>query len=220
MSEVRAPRRYLFEVVPRRARMLQENMSRGMGNEEGCMGDPPSNFSGEPVGPPPVQWQPAYPSKPKPARTWPAIALASIAVLLGAVALVVASTRSATTSPATSATTSLAPTYTQEQSAAAHKKLCDVYNVAARAVQIDTNGDNPALAGVATVNAALMLQQAVAAAPALPPSDRSVALTLAQAYTNATAMGSQLQRDDPTWRSTVDDVNAKDAEMKKVCGSG
>lgn len=88
-----------------------------------------------------------------------------------------------------------------------------------RPVQIDTNGDNPDLAGVATVNAALMLQQAVASAPALLSSDQSAALTLAAAYTNATTVGSQLQRDDPTWRSTVDDVNAKDAAMKRVCGS-
>jgi hypothetical protein len=92
--------------------------------------------------------------------------------------------------------------------------------VAAHAVQIDTNGDNPALAGVATVNAALMLEQAVNSAPALASSDRAAALTLASAYTYATAMGSQLQRSDPAWQAVVDDVNAKDTAMKRVCGGG
>lgn len=186
------------------------------------MGDLPTNFGGQPpVGPPPVQWQPISPHKPtKRPRTWPAIALASIAVLLGAVALVVASTRSTNSSPATTETASSAPTYTAAQIADAHKKLCDVYAVAARAVQIDTNGDNPALAGVASVNAAVMLQQVVTSAPALAPSDQAAALTLASAYTNATAMGSQLQRDDPAWRAIVDGVNARDVAMKKVCSSG
>nr|WP_082948192.1 hypothetical protein [Mycobacterium sp. 852014-52450_SCH5900713] len=186
------------------------------------MGDLPPNFGGEPPNaPPPSQWQPPYPPAPsKRPRTWPAIALASIAVLLGAVALVVAATRSTNDSAPGSPTTSAAPTYTAAESAAAHRKLCDIYNVAARAVQIDTNGDNPALAGVATANAALMLEQAVNAAPALASGDRVAALTLASAYTNATAMGSQLQRTDPAWQSVVDDVNAKDTAMKKVCGGG
>nr|WP_082975672.1 hypothetical protein [Mycobacterium sp. E2238] len=186
------------------------------------MGDLPPNFGGEPpIAPPPAQWQPPYPPQPsKRPRIWPAIALASIAVLLGAVALVVAATRSTNDSAPGSPTTSAAPTHTAAESAAAHKKLCDVYNVAARAVQIDTNGDNPALAGVATVNAALMLEQAIDSAPALAPGDRVAALTLASAYTNATAMGSQLQRTDPAWQAVVDDVNAKDAAMKRVCGGG
>ncbi|GAB4599644.1 hypothetical protein MAHJHV64_31470 [Mycobacterium avium subsp. hominissuis] len=62
-----------------------------------------------------------------------------------------------------------------------------------------------------------MLEQAVNAAPALAASERAAALTLAAAYTEATAMGSWLQRDDPVFRSEVDDVNRKDAAMKKVC---
>ncbi|WP_082956040.1 hypothetical protein [Mycobacterium sp. E3339] len=178
------------------------------------MRDVPTNFGGQP---PPVQRQPTSPHQPRHLRTWPAVALASLAVVLGAVALVVASARSTSSSSATT-TTSSAPNDASTQAADAHKKLCDVYKVAARAVQIDTNGDNPALAGVASVNAAVMLQQAVTSAPALAASDQAAALTLAAAYTNATAMGSQLQREDPAWRATVDDVNAKDAAMKKVCG--
>lgn len=185
------------------------------------MGNRPTNFGGQPpAGPPPVQWQPSPHQPIRQARIWPATALASVAVLLGATALVVASTRSANSSSTSTATPSSSPTYTAAQTAEAHKKLCDVYKVAARAVQIDTNGDNPALAGVASVNAAVMLQQAVTGAPALASGDQAAALTLAAAYTNATAMGSQLQRDDPAWRATVDDVNSKDADMKKVCGVG
>ncbi|MCV7438480.1 hypothetical protein H7K35_15005 [Mycobacterium seoulense] len=186
------------------------------------MGDLPPNFAGEPpVGAPAGLWPPTYPPQPgKRPRTWPAISVAAIAVLLGAAALVVASTRSVNNSASGSASTSAAPTYTAAETADAHKKLCDIYNVAARAVQIDTNGDNPALAGVATVNASLMLEQAVKSAPAISSGDRAAALTLAAAYTNATAMGSQLQRTDPAWQAVVDDVNAKDAAMKKVCSGG
>ncbi|KAA1243470.1 hypothetical protein F0Q45_25625, partial [Mycobacterium simiae] len=96
-----------------------------------------------------------------------------------------------------------------------------VYKLAARSVQIDTNSDNPALAGVATVNGAVMLEQEVSAAPALPPADRAAALALAAAYTNANAVGSvALGRDDPAFRAAVDDVNAKDLRMKAVCGGG
>ncbi|OBH45493.1 hypothetical protein [Mycobacterium mantenii] len=65
-----------------------------------------------------------------------------------------------------------------------------------------------------------MLEQAVKAAPATSPGDRAAALALAAAYTKATAMGSSLQRDDPVFSAEVDDVNAKDAAMKKVCGGG
>ncbi|WP_233214788.1 hypothetical protein [Mycobacterium sp. 4858] len=113
------------------------------------------------------------------------------------------------------------PTYTTADSAAAHKKLCDVYAVAARAVQIETNGDNPAFSGIAVVNGAVMLEHVVSTNPAMPPGDRDAALALAEAYSNSQAMAAKVQqRDDPIWQSTVSDVNAKDSEMKRVCGSG
>ncbi|WP_082945362.1 hypothetical protein [Mycobacterium sp. E2733] len=187
------------------------------------MGDVPPNFGGEPpIVPPPAQWQPAYPPQPlKRPRTWPAIALALIAVLLGAVALVVAATRSTNNSTQGSPTTSAAPAYNAAESAAAHKKLCDVYTVAARAVQIETNGDNPALSGIAVVNGAVMLEHVVAVNPAMPPGDRDTALALAEAYSNSQATAATVQqRDDPLWQSTISDVNNKDAAMKRVCGGG
>ena len=133
------------------------------------------------------------------------------------VALAHPTTNGTTARPATPAT----PTYTAAEVAAAHQKLCEVYKLAARSVQIDTNGDNPALAGVAAVNGALMLEQEVSAAPALAPADRVAALALAAAYTNANATGSiAIGRDDPAFRAAVDDVNVKDARMKAVCGGG
>ncbi|BCO76170.1 hypothetical protein MINTM008_55050 [Mycobacterium intracellulare] len=97
--------------------------------------------------------------------------------------------------------------------------MCDAYKLAARSVDIDTNTDNRALADAVSVNAAVLLQQAISAAPAISSGDRAAALALAAAYTKAAAMGSALQRDDPEFRAEVDDVNAKDAAMRKICGS-
>lgn len=188
------------------------------------MEDPPSHPGVAPhAGPPVGQWAPG-PSAPQTRRSrmWPAIAigamvLASVSTVVAVVAVVVATSRS---SGSSATTTSAAPTYSAAEVSAAHQKLCDAYKLAARAVQIDTNGDNPALAGVASVNAAVTLEQAVNAAPAIPSSDRTAALALAAAYTKATAMGSWSQRDDPAFHAEVDDVNAKDAAMKTVCGLG
>lgn len=185
------------------------------------MGDLPPNVGGEPpVATPPGQWQPPYPPAPSRCpRTWPAIALASIAVLLGAVALVVVATRSTNSSTSGSPTTYATPTSTAAETAAAHRKLCDIYTVAARAVQIETNGDNPALSGIAVVNGATMLEHVVSANPAMPPGDRDAALALAEAYSNSQATAATVQqRDDPLWQSTISDVNNKDAAMKRVCG--
>lgn len=184
---------------------------------------PPAPGEGPTTGPPPgpTQWAPAFPVQPpmRP-RTWPAIALAALGVLLGIAALVVALTRPASNQSAVSSTTSTTPSYTADQTAAAHKQLCDTYKLAAHAVQIDTNGDNPAFAGIATVNAAVMLEQAVNGAPAISAGDRSAALALAAAYSNAQATASLVQtRDDPAWHTVSDEVNTKDAAMKKICGS-
>lgn len=185
--------------------------------------DLPPASGGGPTGGPrpnPMQWPPAFPTQPPPRpRAWSAIILAAIAVLLGAAALVVALTRSTSNQSAVSSTTPATPSYTADQAAAAHQKLCDAYKLAARSVDIDTNTDNRALAGAVSVNAAVLLQQAINAAPALPTGDRAAALALAAAYTKATAMGSAHQRDDPEFLAEVDDVNAKDAAMRKICGS-
>ena len=187
------------------------------------MGDLPLNFGGEsPVGPPPDQWQPTYPPQPlRRPRTWPAIALASIAALVGAAALVVSLTRPTSSSPSRSSTITSAPaTYSADETATAHQKLCDIYKLASRAIQIDTNGTNQERANIATVNGAVMLEEAVNSSPAIAPSDRATALALAEAYSNAAAVSSTAGGDDPAWRSAVNDVIAKDAPMKKLCGGG
>nr|WP_081286104.1 hypothetical protein [Mycobacterium colombiense] len=184
---------------------------------------PPAPGDGPTIGQPSgsTHWAPAFPTQPPPRpRVWSAVALAAIAAVLGVAALVVALTRPTSNQPAVASATSASPAYTADQTAAAHQQLCDAYKLAARAVQIDTNGDNPALAGVASVNAAVTLEQAVNAAPAIASGDRAAALALAAAYTKATAMGSWSQRDDPAFRAEVDDVNAKDTAMKKICGVG
>lgn len=121
----------------------------------------------------------------------------------------------------TSAPTTSAPTYSGAEVSAAHQKLCDAYKLAARAVQIETNGDNQALAGIATVNGALIPEHALSATPAIPVGERSAAVALAEAYSNAQATAATVrQRDDYWWQSTIGDVNTKDVTMKKVCGGG
>ncbi|WP_081656362.1 hypothetical protein [Mycobacterium intracellulare] len=182
---------------------------------------PPASGQG-PTPPSPMQWgAPPFPIQQPPRRAWLAAFLASVAVLLGAAALIVTLTRPTSSASSAPSISSTAPSYTAEQTAAAHKQLCDTYKLAAHAVQIDTNGDNPAFAGITTVNAAVMLEQAVNSVSALSPGDRAAALALAAAYSNAQATASLVQtRDDPAWRAVSDEANTKDAAMKKVCGSG
>lgn len=161
------------------------------------------------------------PPAPPRSRNWPLAAVASVAiaaVVLGAAALIVALTRPTNSGPATAAGTTAEPTYTAAETAAAHQKLCEVYKLAARAVQIATNGDNPAFANIATVNGAVMLQQTLNTTPALVPGERTDALALAEAYGQATAFA--MEQDHPAWQSAANDVNAKDARMKAICGGG
>lgn len=188
------------------------------------VGDLPSTPGERPAtGPPPssTHWAPGLPTQPPPRpRAWPAIALAAIAVLLGVAALVVALTRPTSSQSTASSTTSTTPAYTAEQAAAAHQQLCDGYRLAAHAVQIDTNGTSPERANIATVNGAVMLAQAVNLASAIPPGERAAALALAEAYSNAVAVSSTAGGNDPTWQAAINDVIAKDAPMKKICGAG
>ncbi|AGZ49199.1 hypothetical protein LAUMK7_03478 [Mycobacterium kansasii] len=174
--------------------------------------------------PPAPQWTPRHPVQLAPrSRSWPLAALAGIgivAIVLSAAALIVALTRPTSSSPTAAPATTASPPYTPAETAAAHQKLCDVYKLAAREVQIHTSGDNQPLAVAATVNGAVMLEQAIRAAPALAPADRAAALALAESYTNANAVGSFTSRDDPAGQALIDDVIAKDARMKALCGAG
>jgi hypothetical protein len=166
-----------------------------------------------------MHWAPAFPTQPPPRpKAWPAIALAAIAVALGIAALVVALTRPTSSQSTASSTTSTTPSYTADQTATAHQKLCDVYKLAARAVQIETNGTNQAFAGIATVNGAVMLEDVVNNSPSLAASERTAALALAESYSNVAATSSLASGQDPAWQSALNDANTKDAAMKKICG--
>lgn len=174
------------------------------------------------VSPPVGQWAPVYPAPQAPrSRLWPAIALGAIVLALvstvvAVVALVVATTLSSSSS---SALTTTAPTYSAADVAAAHQKLCDVYKRVARVVQIETNGKNSDRANLATVNSAVMLQDAVNRNPALAPGERGAALALAESYSNVAATSSLATgSDDPAWQSALTDANAKDAALRSVCG--
>jgi hypothetical protein len=149
-------------------------------------------------------------------RPWLVTTLVAIAAVAVA-ALIVALTRP---SAATSSATTMAPTYTGAETAAAHQQLCDTYSRAARAVQIESNGGGTALARIAAVNGAVMLEAAATVA-ALKADDRSAALGLARTYRDLTAVGSVVNGSgDPAWQSAIADVNAADGAMKKVCGGG
>ncbi|WP_174237095.1 hypothetical protein [Mycobacterium basiliense] len=174
--------------------------------------------------PPAEQWIPNYPPQPAPrSRTWPLVALAIIAIVgvaLGATALLVAIAHPTNSNSGGAATTTASPTYTAAETATAHQKLCDVYKLAARAVKIQTHGDNQALGVAALANGALMLQQVINANPALASTDRVAAVALAEAFTNVNAVGSFAPLDDPASQAALDDANAKDARMKAICSGG
>ncbi|VBA39725.1 hypothetical protein LAUMK191_03104 [Mycobacterium attenuatum] len=166
------------------------------------------------------QWTQTHPRQPGTgSRVWHAVGLA-IAITLGAAALIVAFTRPTTSGTTARPATSAPPTYTAAEVAVAHQKLCEVYKLAARSVQTDTHGGNQALAGVALVNGAVMLEQAVNAAQALSPADRAAALALADAFINVNAVGSFAPIDDPASQTAINDANAKDARMNALCGAG
>ncbi len=151
------------------------------------VGDLPSDFGEASTNRPPAeQWTPSQAAPtPTRSRTWPAVALAAIALVVAVAALIVALTKS---THAASPATTTPPTYTAAETAAAQRQLCDTYKLAARAVQVDTNGNDTALARIALTNAAVMLDNA-AANPALDAEHRDAARALATAYLIDTAKG-------------------------------
>lgn len=180
------------------------------------VGDPPSDHGGAPSAPPPAG-RPAYFQQPA-ARPRPWLVIAVVATAAVAVAaLVVALVRP--TASHSSATTTTAPTHTPAETAAAQKRLCETYKVAARAVQVDTNGSDKAFARIALTNSAVLLYN-VSDDPALDEQHRSAAQALATAYLTDTAKSSEGAATEAEFQEAVADVNTKDAAMKKVCGGG
>jgi hypothetical protein len=180
-------------------------------------GDLPSGFGEGPIVQPQAgNWPPPYAGQPAShSRPWLAIAVAVTAAVAVA-ALIVALTRPMTAKPSSTATV---PAFTAAATAAAQKQLCDVYKSAAVAVQVDTNGSDKAFGRIALTNSAALLYNA-ASDPALDVEHRSAARALATAYLTDTAKSSEGAATEAEFRSAVDDVNAKDAAMKKVCGGG
>lgn len=184
---------------------------------------PPAPREGPTTGPPPgsAQWPSAFPMQPPPRpRAWPAMLLTGVATVVAIAALIVSLTQRAATKPTTPSTpTSSKPTYSAAETSAAQRQLCDTYSLAARAVGVDTNGNNPALARTALTNAASMLDS-VDADPALDSKHRDAARALATAYRTLTAKSSSDAFTEAEYRAALDDVGAKDDAMKKVCGLG
>ncbi len=182
------------------------------------VGDPPSGFGQGPAARPPMgNWPPNYVAQP-PSRSGPWLAIAVVVTAAVAVAaLVVALTRP--TDSHSSGTTTTAPTHAATETATAQQRLCDTYKLAARAVQVDTNGSDKAFARIALTNSAILLYNA-SNDPALDEQHRSAAQALATAYLTDTAKSSEGVATDSEFQDAVADVNAKDAAMKKVCGVG
>ncbi|OBI07891.1 hypothetical protein A5679_10025 [Mycobacterium scrofulaceum] len=130
-------------------------------------------------------------------------------------ALILALTRSTTAN--TTMTSTTAPARRPGEVASAQQHLCETYKLVARAVQVDTNGTDKALARIAATNAALMLENA-ADDSALDARQSDVARALATAYLMATAKATSGVVSDSEWQAALDDVIAKDAAMKQVCG--
>lgn len=181
------------------------------------VGDLPSGHrEGEAAQLPAGSWPPPHFSQSvsRP-RLWFAIALVLTAAIAIA-SLVVALKRPMASQPVATTT---APTNCAAETGAAQKTLCDTYVLVARAVEVDTSGNDKALARIADTNGAVMLDIA-SAAPALDTHHREAARALAMAYGVVTAMGNSAVATDADYRAALDDVIAKDAAMKKVCGGG
>lgn len=142
-----------------------------------------------------------------------ALAFAAAATVMAAAALIVSLNHSSSGSPLVSTT---APTYTAADTAAAHRQLCDTYKLVARAVEVDTGGNDRALARIADTNGAILLDMA-ATNGAINLNHREAAHALAMAYATVTAMGNSAVASDAEYRAAVDDVIVKNAAMKMVC---
>ncbi|WP_244187375.1 hypothetical protein [Mycobacterium gastri] len=84
-------------------------------------------------------------------------------------------------------------------------------------MQVDTNGSDKALARVTLTNSAAMLENS-SADPALNAKYRDAAHALADAYRTTTVMSSV--GTEAEWRVALDDGNAKNAVMKRLCDGG
>ncbi|WP_133055599.1 hypothetical protein [Mycolicibacter engbaekii] len=109
-------------------------------------------------------------------------------------------------------------TYSPGERAAAKIQFCDRYRLAVRASQIDTApGGDIALARIAMVNGAQILETAVANPP-LDASLRDAGQALALSFQTQAALASTETGTSVAWQQIVDDTNAKDEVLKALCG--
>lgn len=182
------------------------------------VGHLPSGYGEGPSAPPLAEsWPPPHfrqpPSRPRPWMAPAVMLTAAVAVA----ALVVSLMRPTASHSSANATTT--PTFTPAEIAAPQQRPCDMYKLAAQSVQVDTASTDKALARIATTNGALMLDMG-ANNPALDTNHRDTARALESAYLTVTAKSSYGVATDAEFQSALEDVLAKDAAMKKVCGGG
>lgn len=181
------------------------------------VGNEPWSPGERPPAQPPPGYRPPNHYEPPASRSHPWLASAvALTAVLAVAALTIALTRPAAPSAPTAST---APTHAPADVAAAQQRLCDMYQLAAKAVQVDTAGTDKALARIATTNGALMLDMG-ASNPALDENHRDAARALEAAYLTVTAKSSYGVATEAEFQSALDNVIAKDAAMKKVCGGG
>lgn len=117
------------------------------------------------------------------------------------------------------------PTFTATQHSDAQTKLCERYDLAARALGYESNAsetpegpeDQKALIRAAATNGSLMLEVA-AQDPALDDKFRDPAYALSVAYQKMAALGTNGMASKEEYAAAVDDVNAKEVVMEQLCG--
>ena len=171
------------------------------GSEKGEFGSTIRNVT---MTPPP--WPAPHAIQP---RRHSAIVLAALAALLAAGASILA-ILALTRLPGTAH-------YTAAQRAEAKTELCNRYKPAMDAVHIETNGTDAALARIAVVNGALILEGALMN-PALATDYRDAAQAVVQAYEDLVVQSSSGKAGDPRFDEALDVVTAKERSLKELCG--
>jgi hypothetical protein len=153
----------------------------------------------------------SWPTVPR-SRTWPAVTLACLAVVLAAAALIVSLTRPTSQQGGPPP----APSFTTADTTSAKEKMCDAFTVAAQAVRLDSARD-PVLGRLALINGAGMLD--AARTPALPADLTAKAADLASTYRAAAAAtaSSAPGSDDPGWKSSAAAVEDATTALKSAC---
>jgi len=138
--------------------------------------------------------------------------LAALAALLSVAALIVAAIALTRTASSPHHTTAA-------QRASAQATLCERYKLAAHAMHIETSDPSgeAALARVALSNGALMLDVA-SQDPALDAEHRDAARALASSYQTTAALGTTGMASRDQYLASVEDMNAKDHVLLRLCG--